>query len=146
MLAPVKAITDIVQSISKGIDSIVKFFADLWDNLLDFIKRIFVPSDSYWDDKVGGLQSKLEDKLGTGGYKQIMDSLNNATSGTPPNLKMTVFGVTFVIFDIAFLHNNLGYVHAFIYAIFAVLLLRYHINNVHKIISGNDLYSGGTDI
>lgn len=122
------------------------FFKNLFDGLVDFFKSIFVPSDKYFDDKLGGLQKGLESKLGTDGYKQIMDSLSNASSGTPPSVKMTILGVTFSVFDIAFLTKNLSYIHAFVYAIFAVLLLRYHINNVHKIISGNDLYNGGADV
>lgn len=151
MLAPIKAIMQAVETIVQGIDSIVSFFADffknLFDKLLDFVKNIFVPSDSYWDSQIGNLQKSLESKLGTKGYEQLMDTLDNPISNGAPNVSMTVLGVTVDILDLSIITDNIKYIHMFIYAIFGIILLRYNINNVHKIISGGqDLYKGGDDL
>lgn len=145
-MAPITAIGSLVESIGKGLDALVSFFKDFWDGLVEFIKSIFIPSDDFWDSKVGGLQDTLESKLGADGYKQVMESMANVNSGAVPNTQITLLGATFSIFDFDLFNQYKGYIHTFFYAVFAVLLLRYHINNIHRLTSGNDLYDGGGDI
>lgn len=114
-------------------------------SILDGIKSLFVPSDKYFEDKIGTLQKTLESKVGVEGYKQMLESLDNASGGNLSDIKITLGGKKYTIIDFDFLAQYKGFINGIAYAIFGVLILRYNINNVHRVISGNSMYGGGED-
>ena len=133
MLAPIKALADLVQTL-------VSFILGLWDWLIDLVKHLFVPSDNFWDNQLADFKGILEDKFGVEGMQSILTSLQSSKQAEIGDFKMSVMGKTFMIIDMSFVDDNLTLIHSIIYFVFGVLLIKYNLNNVYKTVRGGSLY------
>ncbi|MEG2908937.1 MAG: hypothetical protein RR945_06960 [Erysipelotrichaceae bacterium] len=146
-----KASFDIINNflnfIWKGIESLVNFFMNFFKTLGDFITNLFVPKADYFDKKFQGFQNILNSKINLNDYKNSINSLKNATSTStlinPQNL--SIFGTSLNIDVFKYVNQNISFIHLFIRALMFLILLRYNINNVYKLIRGGDMSKGSDD-
>lgn len=135
------AINLIVGGISTLVDWVGSFFKFLGDLLHD----LFVPSEDFFDKEVGKLNTNLNSKINVSELENSLNVIKGAQSRAIIQPRaVSFFGVNLEIDFMQGIEEHLSTIHFFIRAIVFVLLLRYNINNVYKLIRGSDL-AGGDD-
>lgn len=75
------------------LSKLLSFFNNFFDNLYEFVRGIFIPSNDFFPNQIQQLQDKVNEKMGGVGYlydmlKSFFDGLKNTTVSTPLNFSL----------------------------------------------------------
>lgn len=142
------AMGDIFSGITGGIvdilTSIWEWISSFWDSLLDFLTRIFVPSDSYWTDKFKEIESRLFKKIPSIDLNPIKDL---AQGETPfKDIYVTIFGQRCLIVRASLINGFIGWAQPIIQGLVAIFLILYNYNQVYHLLRGSSLLGAQNSI
>lgn len=123
-------LTDIWQAIK-----LVPF--QIISDLQDLLIVLFVPSESYFNDKFSGLQDTFSAKFDYDlGFAESLQSVN---SKTIDNIDVNIMGVSATIVDFTYLDTALNFARPVIQAFIYFMLSLFHVNSVYKLLRGTNL-------
>lgn len=130
--------------IGDGISWIVDFFKGLWDGFVNVMKMLFVPESSFIDKKTTKIRNDFNAKMNIDQFTNAIESLKGAKARSIPQSRASVmvFGAPVGGDVLSPITENLDFIHMAIRAFMFIILLRFDINKVHKLIRGTDLYEG----
>lgn len=139
---------DILKAILNAIKAIVTFlttfFTKLMEMLIDLIKSLFVPSDTYFTDSFNKLKNNFGNRLN---YKTYTDLFDKTYSGS--SIKDVVInwqGQEITIVKFSEFESFRSFFNTVVYAFFFFLLAIYNYNQLYKMLRGTDLVSSGITI
>lgn len=139
---------DILKAILNAIKAIVTFlttfFTKLMEILIDLVKSLFVPSDTYFTDSFNKLKNNFGNRLN---YKTYTDLFDNTYSGS--SIKDVVInwqGQEITIVKFTEFESFRSFFNTVVYAFFFFLLAIYNYNQLYKMLRGSDLISSGITI
>ena len=129
---------------SKPIDKPVGGIGEnIWDKILEFLKKILIPSDSFFIDEFKSLEGELNGKFNGNGLNYISDFKNNSKSVDPKFIyTFTIMGTT-VTLDFSFITRIVPLCHIVFGGLTLLFLAWYHYKNVLLLIRGISPVEGG---
>lgn len=128
-----------------GISTIVDWVGSFFQFLGNLLKDLFVPSDDFISNEVNSMRNNLDSKVNVSELEKSMEIIKGAQSRAIVQPKASIMGVNIDFDFMSAINEHLGTIHFFIRAVVFVILLRFNINNVYKLIRGSDLNGGGND-
>lgn len=116
---------------------------NIWDKILEFLKKILVPSDNFFIDEFKALEGELNGKFNGNGLNYISDFKNNSKSVDPKFVyTFTIMGTT-VTLDFSFVTRIVPLCHIVFGGLTLLFLAWYHYKNVLLLIRGISPVEGG---
>lgn len=116
---------------------------NIWDKILEFLKKILIPSDNFFIDEFKALEGELNGKFDGNGLNYISDFKNNSKSVDPKFVyTFTVMGTT-VTLDFSFVTRIVPLCHIVFGGLTLLFLAWYHYKNVLLLIRGISPVEGG---
>ena len=123
--------------LSNLINTIVKWLDSFWDSLLDFIVGLFVPSDTYWTDKVTELTSEIKNKYPTININKLKDLAVGEKKFE--DVYVTVFGQECLIVRGSLVNDVIGWARPIIQGLICIFLLIFNYNQLYRILRNKSL-------
>lgn len=123
----------------------MNFFSNFFDAMFDFIKRIFVPSDSYFIDNYNSLNSDMKGKLGldTGVLDDLVSSSSVSTFSDPQfSYDFKIMGISVTI-DFSFITKIRNITLGVSNGLMVIFLCWYNVKKVIWLIRGVGPVEGG---
>lgn len=123
----------------------MNFFSNFFDAMFDFIKRIFVPSDSYFIDNYNSLNSEMKGKLGldTGVLEELVGSSSVSTFSDPQfSYDFKIMGIPVTI-DFSFITKIRNITLGVSNGLMVIFLCWYNVKKVIWLIRGVGPVEGG---
>lgn len=135
-----------INGLLNGVKTIVGWVGSFFEFLGNLLKDLFVPAENFFDDEVGKLNDNLNSKIDVSEFESSFNSLKNVKARSIPVPRSSnVMGVNIQFDWISGINEHIGTIHMFIRAFVYLILLRFNVNNVYKLIRGSNLYGGGDD-
>ena len=123
--------------LSNLINTIIEWLSSFWETLLDFITGLFVPSDSYWTDKVTELTGEIKNK-----YPHInIGKLEELAVGEKvfEDIYGTFFGQKCLIVRASIINNIIGWARPILQGLICIFLLIFNYNQLYKMLRNGSL-------
>lgn len=131
---------------SSFVENIYQSLVDLPSNLIGLLttllNTLFVPSDTYFSTNFNSIKSNLESHLNISSFRSLMESIQNASAGTIPDIKINMNGREYTFLSFSFFNPYLPTIKHWIKGFLGALLVLYNINQVYKLIRGGSLHDG----
>ncbi|MDO5040242.1 hypothetical protein [Clostridium sp.] len=115
----------------------------IWDKILEFLKKILIPSDNFFIDEFKALEGELNGKFNGNGLDYISDFKNNSKPVDPKFIyTFTIMGTT-VTLDFSFITRIVPLCHVVFGGLTLLFLAWYHYKNVLLLIRGISPVEGG---
>jgi len=121
-------------------NKIGSFFKKLADDILDGIKKLFVPDEDYFSNSVGDMQDSLKRKMPI--ISQILELMNRLineageASEAEPSFSFTMYGTDVSLIDFSIYSQYRTYIHSIVLAVSYAFFIRSLIRRVPKAIGG----------
>ncbi len=130
-----------------GLGTIAKAIAGIplkiLDGLLELIKKVFLPSETFWSTNLDGLKDKFfHEEL-----KEVqngVESLESVGGGQFSDVNVSLLGVDNIkLIDSSPINMTLDTIHSWVRGFFYPLLLFFNINQMYRVIRGTSLIGIG---
>jgi len=111
--------------------AIGNFISSLLEGLKELLISLFVPSDTFFKDKINSLRDLLVTKFGNNNF---LDGLKSANGYRFKNLTVTAFGKTATIVNFDDFYNHKDTFDKYITGFIFFLLALYNYNQIYKLI------------
>ena len=135
-----KNLLDLIKGL---IQTIVDWLTNFWDNLLEFIKSIFVPSEGYFIDVFNDILSSIKEKI----PGVDVSKLEQLAVGEQEfeDIYATFFGVKCLVIKGSIINRVVSWGRPIIQGIIALFLLLYNYNQIYFLFRGSRLSSNSSE-
>lgn len=135
------------------LEGLSTFVEDIYESLVDLpntiigllsslLNTLFVPSSTYFSINFNTIKSNLESHLSINSFRSLMESIQNASAGTLPDIKINMNGTEYTFLSFSFFTPYLPTIKNWIKGFLGALMVLYNINQIYKLIRGGSLHDG----
>lgn len=129
---------NLIQSIIDLIKSILNWLDNFWVNLLEFLKSLLIPDETYFVDEFGKITEKIEEKVPSIDIKKLEDLAVGDFKFK--DIYANFFGVECLVVRSSVINNVIGWSRSIIQGLVALFLLLYNYNQIYFLIRGSSLF------
>ena len=111
------------------------FLSNLIEKLKELLKSLFVPSDTFFENKFNSIKSKLDNKIGTN-YFSTLGQFKDVGFFPFDDIYVNLHDRDIKIFDFSYFRNNLSNIKKITDPVFYLIFLLFCYNEVYFIIRG----------
>lgn len=123
--------------------NIFDWFTNFWDNLLKFVKSLFIVDDLYFVEKIDYYKQKLTDILNLD--FSFFDTFNNLSDDDFKDIRININGNNVVIVDFSNLNKFRGYFKALISGVVEIFFWFFNYRQLVWLIRKSTVFSGSSE-
>lgn len=130
--------------ISSLIEGISDWLDNFWSNLLEFLKSLLVPTDTYFTDNFNDVTVALKEKVPDVDIKQLEELA--VGESTFKDIYANFFGTRCLVVRGSVINNVISWARPIIQGLIVLFLLLYNYNQIYFLIRGTSLYGASNTI
>lgn len=123
--------------------NIFDWFSNFWDNLLKFVKSLFIVDDLYFVEKIDCYKQKLTDILNLD--FSFFDTFNDLSDGDFKDIRININGNNVVIVDFSNLNKFRGYFKALISGVVEIFFWFFNYRQLVWLIRKSTVFGGSSE-
>lgn len=143
---PIVDVEPSLDGIAKGLSSILSAILSMPDKIIaglkDLLISLFVPSPTYFNDKIDSLLVLLKSVLPFEEYLNLLEIIGDFSGGDLEDITITIMGATATVVSFGSFRDILPTVRSWVRGVFFVFMVIYYINQIYKLIRNARLYEG----
>ena len=109
------------------------------DAILNGIKSLFVPDDTYFSEHFERLKTALYNRLPITSYLSIIETFKDVVSGELSPITIELYGTTHTIVDFSYFNEHKATINNWVRGFVYFFLVLYNIGQIYKLIRGDTL-------